>query len=491
MCGIWACFHNGKEVPKNAGITLLQKRGPDNTSILLMKNIILAFSHLKINGNTTQPLHYGRWHVLCNGEIFNHKEIEKSLDVVPPEGVSDCWILPFLFEKQGWQSIYQTLDGEYAIIAYDSQDNKLYLFKDTYGIKPLFVGQTDNAIYVGSEMKSLVDCHTVDWVHPAGCVIIDSNLRISTMEFIRYVHPPCAMPYFQIKDTLRDLLVESVYKRCMSDQPIGALLSGGIDSSIICAILARNYPGKLHTFSVGIKGSPDLKYAKIVADHIGSIHHEILHTPDDFKNSLVDVIFDIESYDVTTVRASVGNWLVGKYIAKNTDIKVVFNGDGSDEMFGGYLYFHRAPSDNAFKTESNRLLRDIHMFDVLRSERCMSAHGLESRTPFLDPALTDFVKSIPIMHLRSPVIEKHLLRETCKGILPEEILNRRKEAFSDGVNAGEPWFKRDNEEEFYRQIFDTFYPERNIIPYKWMPKWSPETKDPSARTLSLYMNVGS
>jgi asparagine synthase (glutamine-hydrolysing) len=128
MCGIWACFHNGKEIPTNSGISMLQKRGPDNTSMLLLTNIILAFSHLKINGNTAQPMHYGRWHVLCNGEIFNHKEIEKSLDVVPPEGVSDCWILPFLFEKHGWESIYQTLDGEYAIIAYDSEKNKLYLF---------------------------------------------------------------------------------------------------------------------------------------------------------------------------------------------------------------------------------------------------------------------------------------------------------------------------------------------------------------------------
>ena len=483
MCGMWACFHNTKEIPADPGIYYLNKRGPDEMSILILKNIVFGFSHLKINGSTPQPLRHGRWSILCNGEIFNHAELEKKLGITPPPGSSDCWILPYLFNEYGFKDVYPLLDGEFSIIAYDSLENTVYLYRDTYGTKPLFWGRTESSFHIGSEIKSLRECHSVEWVKPGACTII--NTTVSYIEYMLVSQNLKNTLYMDFSPRVRAILENAVKKRCMTDRPFGALLSGGIDSSIICSILAKQ--GPLHTFSIGIEGSPDLKYAKIVAEHIGSTHHEIVHTAETFQNSIIQVICDIESYDVTTVRASVGNWLVGKYIAENTNIKVVFNGDGSDELFGGYLYFHMVPSDVEFKKETARLLKDIHMYDVLRSERSMSSHGLESRTPFLDPELTVFVSSIPAAFLRPSGVEKRLLRELFRKDLPSEIIDRQKEAFSDGVNNGIPWFKRDDEEEYYKMVFDMFYPDRNIIPYKWMPKWI-KASDPSAK---IYMNEGS
>jgi asparagine synthase (glutamine-hydrolysing) len=317
----------------------------------------------------------------------------------------------------------------------------------------------------------------------------------------------------------------AIEKRCMSDRPIGALLSGGLDSSSVCAFIAKILAksGKqLKTFSIGMPGSTDLVYAKKVAEHINSIHHEILLTKEDFFSAIKHVIRDTETYDITSVRASVGNWLIGKYIKENTEIKVVFNGDGSDEALGGYLYFFRAPNDEEFESEIERRLKDIHLFDVLRSDRSMAAHGLEARTPFLDKQFVAACRAIPTLYLRptKDKQEKHILRFALDGenILPHDVLWRKKEAFSDGVSASEtPWHRtiddwarqqishidlklsrapidypnntpKTAEALFYRAVFETYYGTQasEIIPYFWMPKWSPETKDPSARTLSLY-----
>jgi asparagine synthase (glutamine-hydrolysing) len=278
----------------------------------------------------------------------------------------------------------------------------------------------------------------------------------------------------------------------------------------------------LKTFAIGFEGSSDLKHARIAADWIQTDHTEIVMTPDEFFNAIPTVIQAIESYDRTTVRASVGNYLVAKYISENTDCKVVFNGDGSDEIFGGYLYFNNAPNNMEFQQETERLLENIHTFDVLRSDRSISANGLEPRTPFLDKQFVALVRSIHPSFLRpSPGIqvEKAILREAFDdGVtLPPEVINRRKEAFSDGVSGTDKsWYQeiRDRvsklvpddwqeevahlthmrpltaEDFYYRQLFETFYPgDENAVatvPYRWMPRWSPETTDPSARTLNVY-----
>jgi len=483
MCGIWSYLHNGHSVPKGS-VTSLEKRGPDQTVITILKNIVLGFSHLKINGSTPQPIVAGKWWILCNGEIFNHIALETELGIHPPKGSSDCWILPHMFEKYGPYETCRKLDAEFAIIAYNSEENCVYACRDTHGIKPLFFGK-DNGIYISSEIKAL-SCEA-QWVIPGTIMSFNSKFFHTTRYFDIYI--PYKVPALKeiFHSMIRSILTSAVQKRCMSDKPVAALLSGGLDSSIICAILSKIVP-ELHTFSIGMADSTDLKYAQIVAKHLNTVHHEIILTADDFKNAVPLVIRDIESYDVTTIRASVGNWLLGKHIAENTNFKVIFNGDGSDELLGGYLYFQRAPSDQAFEHEITRLLSEIHMFDVLRSERCMSSHGLESRTPYLDLEFVALCRFIPTAYLRDPM-EKAILRDSFKDYLPDEILYRRKEAFSDGVSLT-PWFKRNDEKMYYSDIFSLYYNQR-IIPHMWMPKWSPETSDPSARTLSTYMNPGS
>ena len=312
----------------------------------------------------------------------------------------------------------------------------------------------------------------------------------------------------------------AVKKRLMSDRPIGCLLSGGLDSSLVSSIVAREFKkinkGQLNTFSIGFKGSTDLENARVVAEHIGSVHHEILLTEQDFLDAIVPVIKTIESYDTTTVRASVGNYLVSKYIKEHTDITVVFNGDGSDEVAGGYKYMKNAPNKEAFNSECLRLLDEIAFFDVLRSDRSLSSEwSLESRTPFLDKTFVQTYLNMPVEY-RIPSahnIEKSLLRNAFKNdnLLPESVLWRKKEAFSDGVSGTEnSWHKvvqtfidsqvSDNEfntnkskivhnqpqlkeSYYYRKVFETYYPNKaHIIPHFWMPKWT-DCIDPSAREL--------
>jgi asparagine synthase (glutamine-hydrolysing) len=334
-------------------------------------------------------------------------------------------------------------------------------------------------------------------------------------------------------------------------------LSGGLDSSLITALvnefhLTSGLP-TLETYSIGLAGSEDLRNARIVADYLGTNHHEIILTEDDFLNAIPDVIRDIESYDTTTVRASIGNWLLGKYIKSNSDAKVIFNGDGSDELCGGYLYMHKAPDNIEFDRESKRLLKDIHMFDVLRSDKSISSHGLEPRTPFLDRAWVQFYLSIPMNirnHNQHGQCEKFLLRnafskdnfKNSKGdaLLPDEILWRRKEAFSDGVSKHsrslyqiiqeycDRKFKKDEykdydasyqdnesiiesicklndtmgnirnhlvpkttEQFYYRKLYETYYSGTgDLIPYFWMPRYV-IAKDASARTLDIYAGESS
>jgi asparagine synthase (glutamine-hydrolysing) len=328
-----------------------------------------------------------------------------------------------------------------------------------------------------------------------------------------------------LEDALKAIRVgleTAVEKRLLSDRPMAALLSGGLDSSLIAALVQKKLKamGKesLHTFSIGFEGSMDLKMARHVANYIGSEHHEVVLEPEQFWEVVPEVIGDLESYDITTIRASVGNWILGREISKNTPFKVIFNGDGSDEIFGGYKYFQRAPTDESFETESARLLQDIHQYDVLRSDRSMSSHGLEGRTPFLDKQFVAIARSV-CTKWRRPTedhMEKWILRKAFEStdLLPANILWRRKEAFSDGVsNPHESWYQlcqeygkeavsRDWKEKaqlqdhlpsptaeayYYRQVFQKKYGrkfERLVTPYYWMPRWSPEAKDPSARTLS-------
>jgi asparagine synthase (glutamine-hydrolysing) len=342
----------------------------------------------------------------------------------------------------------------------------------------------------------------------------------------------------QALEGIQRYLMAAVFKRCCTtDRPIACLLSGGLDSSLITALVSEYHRihdlPQIETYSIGLEGSEDLKFARLVADYLGTKHTEILIKEKDFIDAVPHVIQAIESYDTTTVRASLGNWLLGKYIAEHSEAKVIFNGDGSDELCGGYLYMHACPDEIEFDRESRRLLKDLHYFDVLRSDRCISSHGLEPRTPFLDRSWVQYYLSIHPMlryHPKTGNQEKYLLRSAFSEdlflnsqgnpLLPKEVLWRRKEAFSDGVSqtarslyeilqehslsvaAGVATdksntceishiqYKHNNpvtmEQKWYRTLFtDAFGNLGHVIPYFWMPKYVQAT-DASARTLKLY-----
>ena len=539
MCGIWALF--GVNHPSQADISgciaQLIPRGPEYAAMKQFGSAILGFTRLAINGlspNGHQPVEREDIAVVCNGEIYNYKELAERHNITLPEGCSDCEVLPYLFRRLPPTEVCRALDGVFALVAVDLKNQTLTVARDPYGVRPLFLGRGNGFEAFASEIKALTPiCDSIQAFPPGSWYQFqlpktnDTSITMTAYGYhqIPWLKNPTCEDVSTARHLLRDALEAAVKKRLMSDRPIGALLSGGLDSSLICGLLAKMlkpHGKKLTTFSIGMPGSTDLFYAKKVADAIQSTHHEILLTKEDFFAAIPHVVKAAETYDITSVRASVGNWLVGKYIKENTDIKVVFNGDGSDEIGGGYLYFYRAPTDEEFEAESERLLKDIYAFDVLRSDRSMAAHGLEARTPFLDKQLVAVWRSIPTKYRRPgpKQKEKEILRSAMDtaNIIPLEVLFRKKEAFSDGVSAKEkPWHVEINDwavtqipnfdEELanaptnyphntpktaeallYRRLFEEQYGKKsvNVIPYMWMPRWSPETTDPSARTLSLY-----
>jgi asparagine synthase (glutamine-hydrolysing) len=579
MCGIWAfiqgCSQSRGANPESIekALAVLRARGPETCKHVVynMNGLAglcqahLGFTRLAINGldaSGNQPMFEAdkdgapRVAWICNGEIYNWQVLKDSLDLHPTnQSGSDCSILGQLWlklrdEPDGARRFFRALDGVFAIVLLDLERDLVLVGRDPYGVRPFFMASrdTDHSMYFASEVKAIypfsADAATLTTKQfpPGhfGLYRIGTPIASAASALVHYPlwspQPYHDVPWLKIPgimheqhagELIQHSLVSAVRKRMMAERPLAALLSGGIDSSLVAALVARElrYMGssqKLHTFSIGFQGSADLHFARLVADKIGSEHHEILATPDDFFQAIPEVIRAIESYDITTVRASVGNYLVSKAIRALTDCKVVFNGDGSDEVFGSYLYFYRAPTDEAFEAETDRLLRDIAYFDVLRSDRSISSHGLEPRTPFLDRQFVQAAKAIPTA-LRRPTStrkEKHILRVAFEkeDLLPPEVLWRRKEAFSDGVSGqGKSWYQeiadrllasdkipsnwetlagkykhlppKTAEAYYYRKLYEEFYGPYNAekaVPYYWMPRWSGETTDPSARTLSLY-----
>jgi len=386
-------------------------------------------------------------------------------------------------------------------------------------VRPIYILQNTNELIFSSELKQLNGFYgDVKYYPPGTYSFYRYNFLI---EMKKYTSFPFLMETQKdIRYGIYNKLKEAVKKRTIgtTDRPIACLLSGGLDSSVITALVNELLPkGQLETYSIGLEGSVDLKYAKIVADYLGTKHTEIIISEDDFFNAIPEVIEAIESYDTTTVRASVGNYLIGKYISKNSEAKVIFNGDGSDELTGGYLYFNKCEDSIEFDKETKRLLTDIHMYDVLRSDKSISTNGLEPRTPFLDRGFVEYYLSIlPEIRCHSLLgkCEKYLLRESIEycniNLLPREILYRRKEAFSDGVSSeNRSWYQiiqekvsildenldfsrykinkpQTNEMCYYRNLFECYFPGRSdILKYFWMPKYV-KASDPSARTLKEY-----
>ena len=543
MCGISVLF--GPAVTKamlDASIAALRARGPDasRTEIITCTDldpIGIGFSRLHIQGLTggcEQPFSLSDARiVLCNGEIFNADALIQTLGLTVPAGSSDCAVIPALLE-QGLPltEVCRQLDGDFAIVVVDLASATVTVARDPYGVRPLYYGSGGSeGKWRGfvSELKGFpiaAAAAAVRAVEPGTVmtVCLDGSrpTTVDTWHQVPWLKNPSWSNPLEAEAALKVAVEEAVAKRLTTVRQVGACLSGGLDSSLVAAIAARLLAAKgqrLHTYSIGMEGSPDLVHARLVAEHIGSIHHERIVTGDECLALIPTVIKAIESFDITTVRASVGNYLVGALVAAETpDVKVVLNGDGADEVLGGYLYMRAAPSDLAFETETTRLLTEIHRYDVLGSERSMAAHGLESRSPFLDRQFVATARAIPTKLLRPfGRIEKNVLRLAFAntGLLPDAVLWRREEAFSDGISRAEKsWFALAAEageaaatgdwrseastysvnrpltaEAFwYRRLFHSSYDEaaaEAVAPAMWMPRFIVAT-DPSARTLALY-----
>lgn len=500
MCGIFA-YSNGSGNPAKKRIDLINKlfmfgvsRGPESSKTMVIGNLFLGFHRLAINGldsGSNQPFNINGIYLICNGEIYNYRDFATRYSFVSN---SDCEVIIHLYLEFGIEYTLRCLDGVFAFVLYDSITDKIYAARDPFGVRPLFKLINSGIFAVASELKQLSELGDVEQFEPGTYLDVENGFHK------RYYNFGITTKVIK-KNVFYGSLFDAVRKRVVgtTERPIACLLSGGLDSSTIAAMVNSHLPkGQLETYSIGLEGSTDLVYAQQVADHLGTKHTSIVLTEQQFFDAIPAVIYAIESYDITTVRASVGNYLVGKYISEHSDAKVIFNGDGADELMGGYRYFNYCPNDLEFDRECRRLLNNIHYFDVLRSDRCISTHGLEPRTPFLDKSFVEMYLSIPSTkryHVGNKVPEKSLIRqvlkEICPDLLPDAVLFRTKEAFSDGVSSVDrSWYKiigeylgNKSEKEYYLEIFDSYFlGKRNVIPYQWMPKYI-EATDPSARTI--------
>ena len=537
-----------------------QHRGPDSSNIVLKQtnryNIFSGFHRLAINdisikGN--QPFLSETEDIICmcNGEIYNSGNIIKKFGLKMNSN-SDCEVIFQLYMKYkgelcfNVENIAKILDGVFAFYIIDLKLGRIWIGRDPIGVRSLYwsgvslknKNDSINSIFgLSSEIKSINNlCDKIE-PFPPGTTVSWNLENNSLIQMTKYYNLPLYNDSFlNRKDIIEkqieclSILRKCVKKRMLSDRPIGCFLSGGLDSSVICGLVAENYKNKkdLHTFSIGMENSPDLINARKVADFVGTSHHEIVVTQDELLNSVETTIKQIESYDTTTVRASTPMYYLSKYIKRQTDldITVIFSGEGVDEIAGSYLYFKNYPSKFEFDKECKRLVDELHCFDVLRGDKCTAGSGLEIRVPFLDKSFVSFYLNLPV-DLRIPhnvetldnkrnSIEKYFLRKCFENenIIPKEIVNRQKEAFSDGISKiEESWYQilQTNIEEIYseedlyygkleyrhntpntkeqlhyRNIFHKYYPNNsNIIPHFWTPLWS-NTEESSARTLEVY-----
>ncbi|MCR5474454.1 MAG: asparagine synthase B [Lachnospiraceae bacterium] len=495
-------------------------RGPDMQRFEKVPGAILGFERLSIMGLSEegmQPFEHGGSMVVCNGEIYGFRKIKEDLisKGYTFASDSDCEILLPMYELYG-TDMFAMLDAEFACVIYDAASRGLVAARDPIGIRPLFYGYTEDAELVfASEAKNLVGLAGRIYPFPPGYYYKDGN-------FVQYCDPAAVKPFIKddidkVCSNIHDKLVEGIRKRLDSDAPVGFLLSGGLDSSLVCSVASKICGKPIKTFAIGMSTDAiDLKYAKQVADYIGSEHTEVIITKDDVIKALPDVIHLLGTYDITTIRASIGMYLCCKAIHEQTDVRVILTGEISDELFG-YKYTDFAPSAEAFQEEAVKRIRELYMYDVLRADRCISVNSLEARVPFGDLDFVTYVMSIdPEMKLNRYNKGKYLLRRAFEGdYLPQDILMREKAAFSDAVGHSlvdhlkEYAESRYTDEEYkegikkytharpftkesllYRDIFEEYYPgQAEMIVDFWMPnrQWEGcDVADPSARVLSNY-----
>lgn len=507
MCGIVSIFNIKEQTPELRQKALrmsgkIRHRGPDWSGIYCGGAAILAHERLAIVDPESgrQPLFSpDKKQVLAvNGEIYNHQSIRRRYqDRFQFQTGSDCEVILALYRERG-DGFLDELDGIFAFALYDVERDEYLIARDPIGVIPLYYGyDKEGRLYVASELKALEgQCDSYS-VFPPGHVLTKGDAKP------RRYYERDWFSYDNVKDNpasvdeLREALEASVRRQMMSDVPYGVLLSGGLDSSIISAV-AQKYAGnrvetggkeaawwpRLHSFAVGLRGAPDLLKARLVAEHIGTVHHEINYTIQEGLDALSDVVYFTETYDVTTIRASTPMYLLARVI-KSMGIKMVLSGEGADEIFGGYLYFHKAPSARAFHEETVRKLSKLYLYDCLRANKSLAAWGVEGRVPFLDTEFLDVAMRINPAAKMCPgsVMEKKILREAFSSLLPQEVAWRQKEQFSDGV--GYSWIDtlkqitassvsdeelahaaerfpinppRNKEEYFYRSLFAAHFP---------------------------------
>ncbi|MCL1670807.1 asparagine synthase B [Elizabethkingia ursingii] len=457
MCGI-VCLFDAKQKTETLRPQVLEMskkirhRGPDWSGIFQDEKVIFSHERLAIVDPTSgkQPLFSkdGNLVLAVNGEIYNHLELRKEFPEYEFQTQSDCEVILALYQKHG-KDFLEKLNGIFAFALYDIEKGTYLISRDHMGIIPLYRGwDAHGNFYVASELKALEGvCNKIEEFKPGHLLYSEDG------EEYQQWYSRDWESFDTVKDnstdiaTLRKGLEDAVHRQLMSDVPYGVLLSGGLDSSIIAAVTAKFaskriesgdtqeawYP-RLHSFAVGLEGSPDLAAARKAADHIGSVHHEVKYTIQEGLDAIRDVIYHLETYDVTTIRASTPMYLLARVI-KSMGIKMVLSGEGSDELFGGYLYFHKAPSAQAFHEENVRKLGKLHLYDCLRANKSLMAWGIEGRVPFLDKEFMDVAMTInPQDKMITPErMEKWVLRKAFEDILPESIAWRQKEQFSDGV----------------------------------------------------------
>jgi asparagine synthase (glutamine-hydrolysing) len=597
MCGIWGYVeikakHHYCELFQ--AFMEVQKRGPDGSNFRVINEFIkiyLGFHRLAIMDRSTdgdQPftleikdaMQHRSVYAICNGEIYNFKHLV-TVNKFILKSRSDCEFLPLMYAKYGFKGTLEQLRGEFAIcmIDIDHMKNNIQVFvgRDQTAVRPAYIGIDENGIGISSTLAGLVKIiapknirqlnraelihinitdegidinpviyHTL--VHQDDMIItrnedenkidLEKNLKILAGQILENKYDPETMLSIFLKK-MRTTLVDAVTCRLESERPIGALLSGGLDSSLVVAIASthlKKIGKRLRTFSIGIPGSTDKAYAEMVAKYCGTDHTHVEFTQDEFLNAISQVINATETYDITTVRASVGQYLISRWIRDNTNIKVLLIGDGSDELLAGYMYFHNAPSPGALADEIVRLIENMKCFDLQRSDRCIAYNGIEARCPYLDILVVMLVMLVlrveptlvvPCQEGTGRNVEKWFLRKAfdCKHIdavkkrkvnwLPAAVLWRQKEAFSDGVSSREKsWYQiiQENvnvlycDKDFedmdvryhlvpptkealhYKIIFGKhFHPHAaSVIPYYWMPRWCGNAQDPSARVLKVY-----
>jgi len=466
MCGIVAILNVKEQTQqlrqKALGMShKIRHRGPDWSGIYCGGSAILAHERLSIVDPESggQPLFSpDRQQILAvNGEIYNHQEIRQRYEgKYAFQTGSDCEVILALYQDKGIDFL-EELNGIFAFVLYDEKRDEFLIARDPIGVIPLYIGyDADGTVYVASELKALEgQCQRYEPFLPGHYLWSgDLNSQLSTFNFqLKKYYQRDWFDYDAVKDNdassedIRQALREAVRRQLMSDVPYGVLLSGGLDSSVISAIAERYsemriednsqtkaYWPRLHSFAVGLKGAPDLAKARMVAEHIGTVHHEINYTIQEGLDAIRDVIYFIETYDVTTVRASTPMYLLARVI-KSMGIKMVLSGEGADEIFGGYLYFHKAPDARAFHEETVRKLSKLHLYDCLRANKSLSAWGVEGRVPFLDKEFLDVAMRTNPKAKMCPgtTMEKRIVREAFSDMLPDGIVWRQKEQFSDGV----------------------------------------------------------